>query len=177
MPGILLHQLARTYLVRLGGAGAVLPLRLVVGLRSCTKLALLTGPGPLLNVLSFVTWATSVTQRWVRDRPQVTYNLYSLQKKKCFCEFIHLELLMTNHLSLLRMCEYSIVSVWINEYSIWLAAVSAILVLWIFELIEQFADYDNLPLPTRIIQQVLLFSESDIFLTQIIHWLITVQLP
>lgn len=54
-PGILVHQLARTYLVRLGGAGAVLPLRLVVGLRSCTKLALLTGPGPLLNVLSFVT--------------------------------------------------------------------------------------------------------------------------
>lgn len=81
MPGILLHQLARTYLVRLGGAGAVLPLRLVVGLRSCTKLALLTGPGPLLNVLSFVTWATSVTQRRVRDRPQLL-TIYTPSRKK-----------------------------------------------------------------------------------------------
>lgn len=75
----------------------------------------------------------------------------------------------SNDKSLLRMGEYSkchIVSDWINEYSIWLAAVSAILVFWIFELVEQLADYDNLPPPTQITQQVLLFPESNYFLAQ-----------
>lgn len=49
----------KNYLVRLGGAGAVLPLRLV-GRLSCTKLPLLLlTAGPLLNVLSFVTGAGS----------------------------------------------------------------------------------------------------------------------
>lgn len=113
-------------------------------------------------------WETQKCDYFLVKRCQIIY------RRKMF-----LELLMTNHLSLLRMCEYSkchIVSDWINEYSIWLAAVSAILFFLIFELIEQFADYDNLPPPTRIIQQVLLFPASDNFLTQIIHSLITVQL-